>query len=189
LNTINSSQQTRNPVEDNRGNRSDEAEEPATQGSVENIPSLFDIPMPHPRMVVPEPDFNIDFAVSYDVIPGFNVPFRSNGDIFTYSLTKFLDQVNWQNEPGVLLICLQAPGISPAKPVRTSMDWVFKNDADKFRRVLRRFRQVALSLQYEFTCVKMDAVIEIAFERVVEGHTHSVLFDAWFNSGRAGAKM
>ncbi|RGP66996.1 hypothetical protein FLONG3_8654 [Fusarium longipes] len=188
LDTNSNSQQEQGPIEDNHGNRANEGDAPTSQGSVEDIPRPSDNPLPHARITVPEPDFNIDFVTSYDFIPGRNKPFRPSGDIFTYSLNKFLDQVNWRKEPGVLLIILQAPTFSSAKPV-TWMDWVFKNDAAKFRLVLRRFRQIALGLQSDFIRVKMDAVIEIAFERVVEGHTHSDLFDTWFNAEKTGAKL
>ncbi|KAM0502221.1 hypothetical protein ACHAP8_003758 [Fusarium lateritium] len=183
--TNNTSQQRHGSV----GNRVNEAEEPASQSSVEDIPRLFDIPLIHPRMAIPEPDFKIDLVVSYDCIPGRNVLFEPNGDIFSYSLAKFLSQVNWQSEPEVLLICLQAPGTSPATPVRTWMDMVFKNDEDKFQGVLRRFRQIFLDEQFNFTRVKRDAVIEITFENMVEGHTHGAHVDAWRNQGKAGGKV
>ncbi|RGP69990.1 hypothetical protein FSPOR_4280 [Fusarium sporotrichioides] len=186
LDTNNSSQQTHIPIID----KENEAEEPASQSSVEDIPRPFATPLAHPRMAIPEPEFKIDLVVSYDVIPGLNRPFEPRGDIFTYSLKGLLDQFNWQSEPEVLFICLQAPGTSPATPVRTWMDGVFKNNEDKFQLVLRRFKQIFLGLQYEFTRVKMDAVIEIAFENMVEGHTHSPLVDAWRNRGRAaGGKV
>jgi hypothetical protein len=185
LDTDNNSQQRHNPLTD----RENEAEEPASQSSVEDIPRTFSTPLAHPT-AVPEPDFKVDLVVSYDIIPGINVLFEPNGDIFSYSLAKFLSQANWQNEPEVLLICLQAPGTSPATPVRTWMDGIFKNDEDKFQGVMRRFNQIVLDLQYQFTRVKMDAVIEIAFENMVEGHTHGVLVDAWSNRGRAaGGKV
>lgn len=112
--------------------------------------------------------------------------FQYKDDIFGYSLKGFLDQVNWQNEPEVLLICLQAPGTSPAMPVRTWMEWVFKRDEDKFQLVLRRFKQIYLDLQYQFARVKMDAVIEIIFEDMVKGHTHSHLVDAWCGRAATG---
>jgi len=120
----------------------------------------------------------IDLIFSYDVFPGFNVPFHPAGDIFTYSLHRFLHEVNWQ-APEVLLICLEAPG-------RTHMDLVFKNDEDHFELVMRRFKQIALRLKADYKRLKMDAVIEIALEPVVKGHTHSMLVDAWC---RAGTKV
>uniref|UniRef100_A0A098DKX8 Uncharacterized protein n=1 Tax=Gibberella zeae (strain ATCC MYA-4620 / CBS 123657 / FGSC 9075 / NRRL 31084 / PH-1) TaxID=229533 RepID=A0A098DKX8_GIBZE len=174
LDTDNCSQQTQNPVSD----KTNEAEEPSSQSSVEDIPRAFGTSLTHPRMAVPEPEVKINLEVSYDVIPGINVLFQDKDNIFKYSLKGFIDQVNWQNEPEVLLICLQAPGTSPATPVRTWMEWVFKHDEDKFQHVLRRFKQIYLDLQHHFARVKMDAVIEIAFEYMVEGHTHSHLVDA-----------
>ncbi|KAG8362379.1 hypothetical protein FVEN_g198 [Fusarium venenatum] len=179
------SQQRHDPASD----RANGAEEPASQSSVEDIPRPFDIPLGRPRIAIPKPDFKIDLVVSYDVIPGHNALFEPNGDIFSYSLAKFLSQVNWQHEPEVLLICLQAPGTSPATPVRTWKDRVFKNDEDKFQSVLRRFRQIFLDEHFNFTRVKMDAVIEIAFENMVEGHTHCALIDACCNRGRAVGKV
>ncbi|KAM0406556.1 hypothetical protein ACHAPZ_003322 [Fusarium culmorum] len=174
--------QTHNPVSD----KANEAEEPSSQSSIEDIPRAFGTLLVHPRTAVPEPEVKIDLVVSYDVIPGINLLLQYKDDIFEYSLRGFLDQVNWQNEPEVLLICLQAPGTSPATPVRTWMEWVFKHDEDKFQLVLRRFKQIYLDLQYQFARVKMDAVIEIAFENMVEGHTHSHLVDAWCGRATAG---
>ncbi|GKU20056.1 unnamed protein product [Fusarium langsethiae] len=186
LDTNNSSQQSHNPASD----KANEAEEPASQNSVEDIPRPFAAPLALPRMAIPEPDFKIDLVVSYDVIPGYNVLFEPSDDIFAYSLKGFLNKVNWKNEPEVLLIFLLAPGTSPATPVRTWMERVSKNDEDKFQLVLRRFKQIVRGLQYDFARVKMDAVIEIAFEDMVEGHTHSPLVDAWCNRGRAaGGKV
>ncbi|QPC60620.1 hypothetical protein HYE67_002851 [Fusarium culmorum] len=182
LDTNNCSQQTHNPVSD----KANEAEEPSSQSSIEDIPRAFGTLLVHPRTAVPEPEVKIDLVVSYDVIPGINLLLQYKDDIFEYSLRGFLDQVNWQNEPEVLLICLQAPGTSPATPVRTWMEWVFKHDEDKFQLVLRRFKQIYLDLQYQFARVKMDAVIEIAFENMVEGHTHSHLVDAWCGRATVG---
>ncbi|KAF5241023.1 hypothetical protein FAUST_4055 [Fusarium austroamericanum] len=182
LDTDSNSQQTQNPVSD----KANEAEEPSSQNSIEDIQRVFGTLLVHPRMAVPEPDVKINLVVSYDVIPGLNKLFQDKDCIFKYSLKGFLDEVNWQNEPEVLLICLQAPGTSPAIPVRTWMEWVFKRDEDKFQLVLRRFKQIYLDLQYQFTRVKMDAVIEIAFENMVEGHTHSHLVDAWCGRATAG---
>ncbi|KAK6713028.1 hypothetical protein SNK05_007481 [Fusarium graminearum] len=182
LDTNNCSQQTHNPVSD----KANEAEEPSSQSSIGDIPRAFGTLLVHPRTAVPEPEVKIDLVVSYDVIPGRNVLFQYKDDIFGYSLKGFLDQVNWQNEPEVLLICLQAPGTSPAMPVRTWMEWVFKRDEDKFQLVLRRFKQIYLDLQYQFARVKMDAVIEIIFEDIVKGHTHSHLVDAWCGRAATG---
>ncbi|EKJ69017.1 hypothetical protein FPSE_10810 [Fusarium pseudograminearum CS3096] len=182
LDTDSNSQQTQNPVSD----KANEAEEPSSQNSIEDVPRVFGALLVHPRMAVPEPEVKIDLVVTYDVIPGLNRLFRYKDYIFKYSLKGFLDAVNWQNEPEVLLVCLQAPGTSPAMPVRTWIEWVFKRDEDKFQLVLRRFKQIYLDLKYHFARVKMDAVIEIAFENMVEGHTHSHLVDAWCGRAPAG---
>ncbi|QPC71920.1 hypothetical protein HYE68_002672 [Fusarium pseudograminearum] len=182
LDTDSNSQQTQNPVSD----KANEGEEPASQSSIEDVPRVFGALLVHPRMAVPKPEVKIDLVVSYDVIPGRNVLFQDKDYIFKYSLKGFLDEVNWQNEPEVLLVCLQAPGTSPAMPVRTWIEWVFKRDEDKFQLVLRRFKQIYLDLKYHFARAKMDAVIEIAFENMVEGHTHSHLVDAWCGRATAG---
>lgn len=190
LDTNHSSQQTHNPIEGNRGDKANEAEEPASQRSVEGIPGHPDILFARPGTLPTEPDTKIDLVVSYDVIPGLNVPFYPDGDIFAYSLEKLLSQVNWGNEHEAYLVCLQAPAASPATHIQTWMDLVVKDEADRFEVVLRRFKQTASKLRSDYTRMKTDAVIEIAFEPVVEGHTHSALVKAWYNAGRAhGAKL
>ncbi|KAJ4123224.1 hypothetical protein NW768_009754 [Fusarium equiseti] len=171
--SINSSQQTYRPSQDNHENRANGAEDAPTPASVEEILRPLDIPLLHP------PAEKIDLFVSYDVFPGRNAPFHPVGgisNIFTYSLDRFLQQANWQSAPEVLLVCLEAPG-------RTHMDLVFKNDEDRFGLVMRRFKQVALRLKADYRRLKMDAVIEIVLEPVVKGHSHSLLVDAWWRAG------
>lgn len=63
------------------------------------------------------------------------------------------------------------------------MDLVFKNDEDQFGLVMRRFKQIALRLMADYKRLNMDAVVEIALEPVVKGHTHSMLVDAWYRAG------
>ena len=163
--SYNSSQQSRHSLQDNHDNRASGTEDAPTPSSVQEIPRPFNPPQAT----------KINLVVSYDVFPGFNVRFQPAGDIFTYSLHRFLHEVNWQ-APDVLLICLEAPG-------RTHMDLVFKNDEDHFGLVMRRFKQIALRLMADYKRLEMNAVVDISLEPVVKGHSHSMLFDAWCRAG------
>lgn len=66
------------------------------------------------------------------------------------------------------------------------MDLVFKNDEDHFGLVMRRYKQIALGLIADYKRLEMNAVIDIVFEPVVKGHSHSMLFDAWCRAGTTG---
>jgi hypothetical protein len=127
------------------------------------------------------PECTIDFVVSYDSTPGFNVPMALDWDIFSYSLKQLFDEANWQTNFKWLLIFLQAPSTSLDVRNPCFMECVLINDESKFQTVLRRFKQHAENLKSCYTQLNQDAVIEVCFEPFLNGHTHSMYFDAWFH--------
>ncbi|SPJ76076.1 uncharacterized protein FTOL_05807 [Fusarium torulosum] len=172
----NSASQESNRAHNNRINR---AHPPSSN---REIARSYSPPLARPpRNAHPVAECTIDFVVSYDFMPGFNVLMALDGDIFSYSLKRLFDEANWQTNFEWLLIFLQAPSTSLGVSNLCFMECVLKNNERKFQTVLRRFKQQAEYLKSCYTQLNRDAVIEVCFEPLVNGHTHSALLDAWFH--------
>ncbi|KAM0441805.1 hypothetical protein ACHAQK_004741 [Fusarium lateritium] len=171
MNTNNASQGS-NRSHNNRDNRA--------HPSMEGIERPYSPPVAHPQDARPMAECTIDFVVSYDLVPGFNFPMSLDGDIFSYSLERLFDEMKWHTNFTWLLIFLQAPSTSPEVRNPCFMECVMINDERKFQTVLRRFKQQTENLKFCYTQLNRDAVIEVCFEPLVTGHTHSMHFDAWF---------
>jgi hypothetical protein len=172
----NSASQESNLAHDNRYNRT---HPPSSNRDIAR--SHSPPPARPPRNAHPVAECTIDFVVSYDFMPGFNVLVSPDGDIFSYSLKRLFDEANWQTNFEWLLIFLQAPSTFPGVSNPCFMECVLINDERKFQTVLRRFKQQTENLKSCYTQLNRDAVIEVCFEPWVNGHTHSVYFDAWFH--------
>lgn len=170
----NSASQESNRAHNNRDNR---AHPPS---SIEEIERPHGLPLARPRNARPVVGCTIDVVVSYDFMPGNNVELPLVGNIFSYSLKQLFDKAKWQTNFQWLFILLQAPSTSPGVRNPCFMERVLINDERKFQTVLRRFKLQAESLKSCYTQLNKDAVIEICFEPLINGHTHSVQFDAWY---------
>lgn len=170
----NSASQGSNRAHNNRDNR---AHPPS---SIEEIERPHGPPLARPQNARPVVGCTIDVVVSYDFMPGNNVPLPMAGNIFSYSLKQLFDEAKWQTNFQWLFILLQASSTSLGVRNPCFMERVLINDERKFQTVLRRFKLQAESLKSCYTQLNRDAVIEISFEPLVNGHSHSVHFDAWY---------
>ncbi|KIL90329.1 hypothetical protein FAVG1_06059 [Fusarium avenaceum] len=148
--------------------------------SIEEIERPHGLPLARPRNARPVVGCTIDVVVSYDFMPGNNVELPLVGNIFSYSLKQLFDKAKWQTNFQWLFILLQATSTSPGVRNPCFMERVLINDERKFQTVLRRFKLQAESLKSCYTQLNTDAVIEICFEPLINGHSHSVHFDAWY---------
>ncbi|KAG5662575.1 hypothetical protein KAF25_004993 [Fusarium avenaceum] len=170
----NSASQESNRAHNNRDNRAHPS------SSIEEIERPHALPLARPRNARPVVGCTIDIVVSYDFMPGNNVELPLVGNIFSYSLKQLFDKAKWQTNFQWLFILLQAPSKSPGVRNPCFMERVLINDERKFQTVLRRFKLQAESLKSCYTQLNKDAVIEICFEPLINGHSHSVHFDAWY---------
>lgn len=169
----NSASQESNRARNNRDNRTH------PPSSIEEIERPRSPTQARPRNAHPVVGYTTDVIVSYDFMPGRNVILELAGDIFSYSLKQLFDEAKWQPDFQWLLIFLQAPSTSLGVRDLCFMECVLINDERKFQTVLRRFKLQAESLKTCYTQPNMGAFIEICFEPLVNGHTHSAHFDAW----------
>jgi hypothetical protein len=162
-----------NQAHNNRDNRTH------PPSSIEEIERPHSPPLARPCNARPVVGCTTELVVSYDFMPGWNIELPQAGNIFSYSLKQLFDETKWQTNFRWLFILLQAPSTSLGVRNLCFMERVLINDERKFQTVLRRFKLQAESLKSCYTQLNKNAVIEICFEPLVNGHTHSVHFDAW----------
>ncbi|KAF5025542.1 hypothetical protein F66182_2350 [Fusarium sp. NRRL 66182] len=175
MNTINASQESANLGGHSRDHGINQPEgrfsRDANDESAKTTPSLPPTP---PRAASPlDQNDRIDVIFSYDALPGFNVRWRPDGNLFTYSLEQLLKEMPWQNNFDQLLLFLEAPGIFV-------FEQVCIDDKDEFRTTRNRIAQLVDLLRVDFADCGRDALIEIALEPNLAGHSHSGRLDRWF---------
>ncbi|KAF5000431.1 hypothetical protein FGRMN_1762 [Fusarium graminum] len=173
MNTNGCSQESGQSAGDSQGRRT---HPPSSNEQVERPQSPH---MAHPRNARSAGECTIDLVVSYDSLPGVNVLLKPERDIFSYSLNQLFEGTHWQANFSWLIVFLQAPSRAPGLPVLTYVEYVPTNDEKKFQVVLQRFKQHVESLRFCYNQLNRDALIEICFEPLVNGHTHGVQFEAW----------